>query len=201
MLKLLIASTNHGKLDEFRDLLTGRVPVLTTPQELDLELTVEEKGDSYGDNATYKAEAYAKASGLLTLADDSGLEVEALGGVPGIRSARFALKPGATDADRRVYLLSQLEGKNRPWKARFVCTVAVCKPGSGVQLFRGECSGEIITEERGRHGFGYDPIFFIPGMEKTMAELSMEEKNQISHRARAVQATLPFLLNLLSLPA
>lgn len=193
MRKLLIASGNPGKLVEIRALLGGINLELVTPQELGLEQDVHESGDSYAENAAKKATTFSNLTGLVTLADDSGLEVDALGGLPGIRSARFSPLPGATDADRRAYLLERLTGLPRPWKAHFHCTVALAIPGSEILYTQGECYGEIIPEERGSNGFGYDPIFWIPEMGKTMAELSTEEKNRISHRARAVKAAIPLL--------
>jgi XTP/dITP diphosphohydrolase len=133
----------------------------------------------------------------MTLADDSGLEVEALSGAPGLFSARYAPQPWATDADRRAYLLRQLQGLPRPWRARFRCTVVLATVSDEVYFAEGSCLGEIIPQERGRSGFGYDPIFLIPELGRTMAELTMEEKNRVSHRAGAVKAVKPILLSLL----
>ncbi len=198
MAKLLLASGNRGKLREIQALLVGLEVELLIPSQLGLEINVEEDGSTYEENAARKAQAYANASALITLADDSGLEVDQLRGAPGIHSARFSPLPGATDADRRAYLLSQLRSGPRPWHARFYCTVALAIPSGEIHFAHGECPGEIIPEERGQNGFGYDPIFLIPEIGKTMAELSMEEKNQLSHRARAVRAALPFLRSLLN---
>jgi XTP/dITP diphosphohydrolase len=164
-----------------------------------LNLNVHEDGTTYAENAAKKALAFAQASGLTCLADDSGLEVEALNGAPGLYSARYSPKPGASDKDRRDYLLHNLTGKARPWKARFMATVAVSRPGAGVDLAEGSCPGEIIPEERGTGGFGYDPIFFMPELGRTMAELPEETKNRLSHRARAVQAAMPILKRLFDL--
>ncbi|MDD5468180.1 MAG: RdgB/HAM1 family non-canonical purine NTP pyrophosphatase [Anaerolineales bacterium] len=196
---LLLASTNPGKLAEFRDLLGDLPARLLTPLEVGLRLQVAEVGESYAENASHKALRYASASGLLTLADDSGLEVEALGGLPGIRSARLLAQPRATDKDRRAALLEWLEARPRPWRARFVCVVAIAQPDLRLDLFEGQCRGEIIPEERGEHGFGYDPIFFFPELQLTMAELPREQKNRISHRARATLAARQSLLNLLAI--
>ena len=193
MNKLLIATNNRGKVEELRALLHDLPVQLVTPLEINLELDVLEDGSTYAENAGKKALAFAKASGLVSLADDSGLEVEALGGEPGLYSARYLPKPGATDADRRAYLLKNLGDKPRPWRARFRATVAIAVPGQRVQLTEGDCRGEIIPDERGAGGFGYDPIFFIPELGRTMAELDMEEKNRLSHRARAVMNARPFL--------
>jgi XTP/dITP diphosphohydrolase len=191
--KLLIATENKGKIVEIETLLEGLPFQLVTPESLGLHLNVVEDGQTYAENAARKALAHARASGMLVLADDSGLEVDALGGLPGIRSARFAPQPGASDADRRRYLLQQLQGKPRPWKACFHCTAAVATPEGEIEYAAGECLGEIIPEERGTAGFGYDPVFFLPEYGQTMAELGLEVKNQISHRARAITAARSIL--------
>ena len=191
--RLLIATNNQGKVDELRALLKSLPIQLVTPAELNLNLEVPEDGKSYAENAGKKAAAFAQVSGLVSLADDSGLEVEALGGAPGLYSARYLSKPGATDGDRRAYLLKNLDKKPRPWRACFRATIAIAVPDQRVQMTEGECQGEIIPEERGTGGFGYDPIFFIPALGRTMAELDMDEKNLVSHRARAVMNARPFL--------
>lgn len=197
MPKLLLASLNPGKIREFRALLEA-VPVeLLTPFELGIDLDVEEAGKTYAENAESKARAFAARSGLLTLGDDSGLEVEALDGAPGLYSHRYAPQSEATDADRRLYLLQQLGDKPRPWRALFRCLVVLAEPGGETWFAEGICRGEIIPVERGENGFGYDPVFLLPEVGKTMAELSAEEKNQVSHRARAIQAAIPILLELL----
>lgn len=198
MSKLLLATNNHGKLKEFLALLDDPSIELLIPSQLQLELSVEESGDTYAENAALKARAFAKASGLLTLADDSGLEVDELGGQPGIRSARYSTRPGAGDADRRAYLLEKLAGRPGPWTARFRCVIAIAKPDGEIFFAEGVCPGQIIPEERGEQGFGYDPIFLLPELGMTMAELPMVEKNRISHRARAVQAAIPVLNSLLT---
>ena len=201
-MKLLIASTNRGKLREIQAVL-GELPFeLLLPADLGLDLKVEETGDTYAENAALKARAYRQASGLLTLADDSGLEVDALGGAPGLHSARFSPMPGATDADRRALLLDALKSHPVPpqkpgWPAHFHCTVAIALPSGSLHHADGRCDGYIISEERGENGFGYDPIFFIAEQQATMAELPSEIKNHISHRARALQAALPILHQLL----
>ncbi len=196
---LLIATSNQGKMRELRALLSELDVELLTPHDLHLHLQVEEDGSTYDENAFKKAVAYARASGLLTLADDSGLEVDVLAGAPGIYSARYAPQPGATDADRRAYLLQNLRQHPRPWHARFVAAVAVATPEGVVHWKRGECRGEIIPQARGAHGFGYDPIFYIAQLKKTMAELDMQTKNRISHRANAVRAIIPLLRQILRL--
>jgi len=193
MRRLLVATNNKGKLREILSLLEELRLDIVTPQMLGIDMDVEEHGSTYDENASLKAVALVRASGVITLADDSGLEVDALGGQPGIRSARFSPLTNATDADRRVYLLSKLQAHPRPWTAHFHCTVAIATPQGEVFYSQGDCPGEIIPDERGSNGFGYDPIFLFPALGKTMAELSMAEKNQLSHRARAIQATRPML--------
>jgi XTP/dITP diphosphohydrolase len=163
------------------------VPVeLVSPAEVGLNIRVVEDGTTYAENASKKAMAFAAASRLISLADDSGLEVEALGGAPGLYSARYHPRSRATDADRRAHLLKKLKGKPRPWAARFRAAVAIAVPDGAVECAEGECPGEIIPEERGAGGFGYDPIFLVASTGLTMAELPMEQKNRLSHRAKAI---------------
>ena len=198
--KLLIATNNPGKVKELRQLLIGLAGVeLVTPGELGLKMRVKESGESFTENAGLKARAYTQATGLVVLADDSGLEVDALGGAPGLFSARYSVKPGATDADRRAYLLENLAGKPHPWTARFQAVIAMSVPGDEIKYAEGVCEGEIITEERGTNGFGYDPIFFMPKLGRTMAELSDEEKNRVSHRGQGVRAAIPTLKEIFGL--
>lgn len=197
-MKLLIASTNRGKLREMQAVLIGLPVDLVLPADLGISLDVAETGTTYAENAALKARAYCQASGLLTLADDSGLEVDALGGSPGLHSARFSPLPGASDADRRELLLHTLAPIPVPagkpgWPAHFHCTAAIAEPAGTLRFAEGRCDGFIITEERGHNGFGYDPIFYLPEYGATMAELPSEVKNRISHRARALQAALPQL--------
>jgi XTP/dITP diphosphohydrolase len=198
MKKLLIATNNQGKVLELQELLTGSGIEFITPAQINLQLDVEEDGSTYQENACKKAIAFAQASGLISLADDSGLEVEALDGAPGLYSARYSPKPGAKDADRRAFLLENLKDKPRPWKAHFHATIAIAKPTGEIEFTEGNCYGEIIPEERGTGGFGYDPIFFMPEHGRTMAELDMDEKNRLSHRARAVIAAMPILARIFS---
>ena len=186
MFRLLIATHNKGKMNEIRALLSDLPVELVSPEDVAAFLRVEEDGNTYVENATKKAVAYADASGLVSLADDSGLEVEALGGAPGLRSARYIPGADATDADRRAQLVKNLEGRRRPWIARFRAAVAIATPRDGVQWAEGACAGEIIPEERGTGGFGYDRIFLVEDTGRTMAELEMAEKNRLSHRARAI---------------
>lgn len=196
---LLLATTNPGKLEEMRHLLIHLPLELLTPAEAGMRRGVDETGKTYEENARLKAESYCQQTGHWTLADDTGLEVEALAGAPGLHSARSA-GPGASDADRRAWLLNALRAHPRPWKARFVCAAALAGPGQPTQWTSGACPGEIIPEPRGHHGFGYDPIFRLDGSESTMAELPLELKNTLSHRAQAVQQMLPILRRSLGLP-
>lgn len=184
---LLLATANEGKIREYRSLLSGIPYRLITPADLGITVEVTETGASFEENASLKATAFAGASGRLTLADDSGLEVDALGGEPGPRSHRYAGEH-ASDPERIAYLLARLE--SAPEKDRtacFRCVIAIAAPAGPVMLFSGECHGVIIAEPRGEHGFGYDPVFYLPELGKTMAELTLEEKNLVSHRARAAE--------------
>ncbi|MDK2980684.1 MAG: XTP/dITP diphosphohydrolase [Chloroflexota bacterium] len=194
--QLLIATTNTGKRKEIFDLLKGLPLELLTPADISLDMDVEENGVTYLENARLKAQAFCRASQLPTLADDTGLEVEALNGQPGLRSHRFTGSADASDPERRAYLLRKLRNKPRPWAARFVCAVVLALPNGRRYSYEDACVGEIIPEERGTGGFGYDPIFLFPQEAKTMAELSLDEKNRISHRARAIQGILPILKDL-----
>lgn len=199
MTQLLIATNNRGKIKELQDLLQATGVDLITPAQINLDLDVIEDGQTYAENATKKAVAFAQVSGLISLADDSGLEVDALDGAPGLYSARYGSPDGGklSDAERRAFLIQNLQDKPRPWKARFHATIAVAVPNSETHLVEGFCEGEIIPEERGTGGFGYDPIFLLSELGKTMAELSMEEKNRLSHRARAVMKAKGILERLL----
>jgi XTP/dITP diphosphohydrolase len=179
--RLVIASGNAGKLREYNELLAG-----TGVELIAFDTEVEEAGETYQENARLKAEAAVARSGLPALGDDSGVEVEVLGGFPGIRSARL----GPTQAERTAELLQRSHGHPRPWNARFVCVVALASPGHSTRFFEGECRGEIVSEWRGQAGFGYDPIFLVPGTGKTFGEMPPEEKRLYSHRARAVRALL-----------
>ncbi len=185
---LLIATNNKGKIKELQDLLKDTGIKLVTPAQINLDLDVVEDGQTYAENATKKAVAFAQASGLVSLADDSGLEVSALDGAPGLYSARYGSPNGGklSDAERRAFLIKNLRGKSYPWHARFHATIAIAVPNGEIHFAEGFCKGEIIPEERGTGGFGYDPIFLLSELGKTMAELTMEEKNRLSHRARAV---------------
>jgi XTP/dITP diphosphohydrolase len=196
--QLLLASGNKGKLFELRHLLANLELELVDPLGLGLNLHVDERTDSYRENARLKSLAYAQASGCWSLADDSGLEVDALEGLPGPISARIA-GPRASDEDRRMALHKLLTSHPRPWLARFHCVLALSSPVGDVDFSEGMCEGEIIPEERGSNGFGYDPIFLVSGTGKTMAELTLEEKNRLSHRARAASKLIPLIVEILGL--
>lgn len=190
-MELVIATHNPGKVEELTLLLSPLHARLRTPSDLGLHVPVPEDGLHYADNARQKALAYAHAAGLLTLADDSGLEVDALDGAPGVRSARYT--PGH-DADRVAALLAHL--RQVPWEcrtARFRCVVAIATPAGEVFTTEGTCEGMIAFEPAGEGGFGYDPVFYMPDHGCTMAQLPQAEKNRISHRARAIAKALPIL--------
>ncbi len=190
---LLIASNNLGKLRELTELLADCPFRLVRPIELGLALDVPETGATYAENARLKALAYAAASGRPALADDSGLELLALGGWPGVHSVRFA-GPVADDATRRALLLERLAGRDGAARdARFVCAVAVADGQRIVGEALGILEGTITTAPRGQEGFGYDPLFVPAGESRTLAELSRAEKNRLSHRARAIAGLRPAL--------
>ena len=191
--KLLVATTNPGKLKELVPLLSGCPFKLVSLAEVGIEEDIHETGSTLEENATIKATAYARLSGMATLADDSGLEVEALGGEPGPLSSRYA-GPGATDDQRIAYLLQKLDNiSEQEWSARFRCVIAVAWPDRPVELYTGECQGRIVRAPRGVNGFGYDPVFLLPGLDRTMAELGSEEKNQVSHRSEAARKVVAAL--------
>lgn len=183
---LLIATHNAGKLAELRSLL-GDIPyALISLADVGIRADVEETGATLEENAALKATAYARLAGLPALADDSGLEVDALNGAPGVHSARYA-GIGATDADRIAKLLANLAAHQPPWTARFRCVIAIALSDGSVETHDGACEGVIMPQPRGDNGFGYDPIFLLPQCGKTMAELSDAHKNRISHRAIAAR--------------
>ncbi len=185
--KLLLATNNKAKVREYRSLLKALPFELVTLREQGITRVVSEVGESLEENAELKALALAAESQLVALADDSGLEVDVLGGEPGPLSARYAGE-GASDKERIDYLLARLGGV--PWEkrsARFRCVIAIATPEGGVGFCSGECWGLIIFEPRGEEGFGYDPVFYLPRLNKTMAELSLEVKNSVSHRGEAAR--------------
>jgi XTP/dITP diphosphohydrolase len=195
--RLLIATGNAGKLREYRALLDGLGWELVSPGEIGLAVEVSESGGDYAENAKIKAASFAEASGLVSLADDSGLEVDALGGEPGHLSARYA-GPQADDTQRFSRLLERLRGVPLAKRgARFRCLIAVARPSGETELFEGECQGVVAEAPRGETGFGYDPIFYLPERGCTLAELSLSEKNAVSHRGAAARKARPFLEELL----
>jgi XTP/dITP diphosphohydrolase len=197
--RLLVATHNPGKLAEFRRLLGGLDAEVVSPDELSLDLEVDEPHDTYAENAAAKAVAFCLVSGEITLADDSGIEVAALGGGPGVRSARYAADDGRTGADLLLDRLAGVEDRG----ARMVCWLAVAQPAPGpmespaVDLFAGVVEGRLTLARRGSGGFGYDPVFELPDG-RTTAELDEISKDRISHRGRAVAAALPRLRELLA---
>ena len=197
MQTLLIATHNQGKLREYRALLADLPLKVVNLDEAGVDFDVDETGTTFAENALLKARAYAAATGLLTWADDSGLEVDALDGAPGVYSARYA-GPDATDEDRYRKLLHTLAAQpDAPRTARFRCVVALVTPDGAAYTTDGVCPGVIIDAPRGSHGFGYDPVFLLPDLGQTMAELPPETKNRISHRGRAAAAAKTVLADLL----
>ena len=196
MIKLLIATNNRGKLQEYQEILVNLPVTLTYLDAEGITLDPEETGATFVENAIIKAQAFAQTSGLLTLADDSGLEVDALGGEPGVYSARYG-QTGRPDQPRRNQLvLDQLAAKNVPWAertARFRCVVALATPERVIGTVEGTVEGFIIYEPKGNNGFGYDPIFFVPEFNQTLGEVAAEQKHSISHRGRAAQAAIPLI--------
>ncbi len=196
--RLVLASTNPHKIAEFRALLAGAPFELLSPADLGVTVQVEETGDTFDENAILKALAYAEATGLLALADDSGLEIDALGGAPGVHSARWAGVD--TTYEERFQLLEQrLAGiPDEQRTARYRCAIALAEPAPRglYAVVSGTLEGRIARTPRGTEGFGYDPIFSLPERGKTVGELTAAEKNSISHRARAAAAAQPLLARL-----
>ena len=186
---LVVATRNSGKLREFRSLLQPLDRTILGLDDLPADVEVQESGGTFAENARLKAVGYSRITRHSVLADDSGLEVTALGGRPGIRSARYA-GAGASDADRVRKLLEEIKSAGKGRAARFVCALALAQDGVLLSEALGECLGIIIDEPRGANGFGYDPVFLFPELGKTFAELSDAEKNRYSHRAKAVASLL-----------
>jgi len=194
---ILIATKNMGKVREYRDLLAHLPLQITSLADVGIDSDVEETGQTFAENAILKARTYAQLSGLLTWADDSGLAVDALGGWPGVHSARHA-GPNATDADRINILLQRLDGVPPEQRgASFHCVVAIATPEGKVWTTEGMCPGVITSTPSGSGGFGYDPVFFVPELNKTFAQLSPQEKNAISHRGIAARKAMELLERLL----
>jgi len=194
--KLLLGTNNKGKLREYHALLECIPLELVSPADIGISAEVAETGKNFKENAGLKASVFMQKSGLITLADDSGLEVDALQGEPGVMSARYAGK-NATDIERIRFLLSKI--KDIPWEkrtAQFRAVIAIAVPGEEIRFAEGECLGYITFEPRGEKGFGYDPVFFVPELGKTMAELNPAIKNRISHRGKAALQAREILLQI-----
>lgn len=185
-MKIILASNNKSKMREFRELLAGTDAETVSQRDAGCDFEVEETGTSFEENAFLKANAVMQATGCIAVADDSGLVVDALNGEPGIYSARYGYGHEASDEARNEYLLERL-GDEKQRSARFVCCICCCLPNGDVISTRGECEGEILFAPQGENGFGYDPLFRPLGYDVSMAELSAEDKNAISHRGKAMR--------------
>lgn len=193
-MRIVLATNNKGKVREYQSLLNDIPLDLVTLEDEGISTVVEETGKTFEENAGLKAETIAAESRLLTIADDSGLEVDMLGGEPGVLSNRYA-GDGASDTDKYTYLLSRMKDIPEDERtARFRCVIAIAEPGGKTEYFSGECRGTITFEPAGSGGFGYDPVFYVPEFGKTMAELTAETKNRISHRARAAEKARQWLI-------
>ncbi len=187
MRSLLLATTNRHKIEEFRTIFSDLPWHLLSLHDIHVDMDVEETGTTFAENATLKALTYARATGMFALADDSGLEIDALGGAPGVYSARF-IRPDASYDERFRVILETMQGLSAELRAaRFRCVIALAEPSGSVRSVEGVIEGVIADAPRGQNGFGYDPIFLVPSLGKTTAELSSDDKNSISHRGRAAQ--------------
>lgn len=188
-MKLVLASNNAHKLEELRAILSTLGMEVVSQRDAGISIEPVEDGETFEENSYIKAKTIMDACGLPTIADDSGLMVDALGGAPGVYSARFGGKACKSDRDRLEYLLKKMESVAEDDRdAKFVSVITMLTPDGKKIVARGECPGTILREARGENGFGYDPVFFVREKDCTFAELSSEEKNQISHRARALKA-------------
>ena len=186
-MKVVLASQNKHKLAEIQAILSRFDMELVLQSELGLHVDVEETGASFEENSMLKARAVVEATGLPAIADDSGLCVDVLGGGPGIYSARYGAPECVTDRDRLNHLLENLRGvRSEERTARFVCVITLLRPDGSSLIARGSCEGLITFEPRGEDGFGYDPVFYVPAMGCTFAQMGAERKNAISHRANAL---------------
>lgn len=191
--RMVLGTRNGGKIKEFEALLHSTGIKLLSWKDFDQEISVVEDGGTFLENALKKATVTAQVTGMTAAADDSGLEVDYLNGRPGVFSARYA-DPKATDRENNAQLLKELQGVPPPQRgARFVCVIALCTPDGRQEWVEGECRGVITESPRGEHGFGYDPIFYYPPLERTFAELSAGDKNRVSHRATAIRKLRPIL--------
>ena len=184
-MKFVLASNNKGKLREMREILSELGIEVLSQREAGISVEPEETGATFAENALIKARAAMEASGLAAIADDSGIAVEALGGAPGVYSARYG--NCGSDEERVQLLLKNMENEEHR-AAKFVSDIAVVFPDGKELLTEGECAGELTREPRGENGFGYDPIFYMPCFGRTLAEVSAEEKNAVSHRGKALRA-------------
>jgi XTP/dITP diphosphohydrolase len=193
---LILATRNKGKIFEYRRLLTGFHVDLKGLNDFGMLPSIEENGRSFEENALKKARITAHALGLAAIADDSGLMVEALGGNPGIRSARYA-GDDATDGENNLKLLSDMEGITER-QAIFICVIVIASPIGNTRVYKGMCNGIITQAPVGAGGFGYDPLFYFPPMKKTFAQMTPEEKNSVSHRGNAMNALKDDFQNIMS---
>jgi XTP/dITP diphosphohydrolase len=196
-MKILLATQNLGKVKELEKLLAGEEVEVISLRDIANWEEVEETGKTFAENAALKAKAAAERTGLISLADDSGLEVDALEGAPGVYSARFAGEPKDDERnnDKLLELLDEVLDEKRT--ARFRCSLVIAVPSGEEFLTEGAVEGQILRERRGQEGFGYDPLFYLPEFGRTMAELNMVEKNKISHRGQAFQKAIPILKKLM----
>jgi len=193
MRDILVATTNRHKLDEYRVIFAGLPYRLLSLYDKQIDLDVEETGTTFAENAELKALTYASLSGMLSLADDSGLEIDALGGAPGVYSARFAGRDTSYEERFRL-ILAQLNGLPEERRtARFRCAITIAEPSGFYRTVEGVIEGLIADAPRGTQGFGYDPIFLVPALGKTTAELAPEQKNRISHRGKAARLAAALL--------
>jgi XTP/dITP diphosphohydrolase len=189
---VLIGTTNQGKVKDFKQLLETEGLQVISLRDLDDAIEVEETGTTFAENAILKAETLSRHYNKIVIADDSGLEIEALNGRPGVYSARYAGEH-KSDEDNIKKVLAEMEGVPfHDRKAAFVCVLALAIPGKETKIFEGKCNGYITEQPKGTNGFGYDPIFYVPEKEKTMAELSLEEKNELSHRKKAIDKLIKY---------
>lgn len=195
-MRILLATQNLGKVKELQELLTGEEFEVISLADLEDWEEIEETGSTFAENAALKARVAAKRTGLITIADDSGLEVDALNGAPGVNSARYAGTP-KDDQKNNEKLLAELEDVAEEERtARFRCALVIALPSGEEYLTEGIVEGRILTEPRGREGFGYDPLFYLPDFGRTMAQLNLSQKNKISHRAQAFRNAIPMLKDL-----
>lgn len=197
-MKIVLATSNQGKVRELRDLIADEGIEIVSLRDIPDWEDVEENGETFAENAALKARAAVRRTGLIALADDSGLEVDALKGAPGVFSARFAGEPKDDDRnnDKVLALLESVPEEKRT--ARFRCSLVMATPNGEEYLTEGTVEGRILRQRRGTDGFGYDPLFFVPELGRTMAELTLAEKNNLSHRAQAFHKVIPILHSLKS---